>query len=56
MSDSEDNTKKEELSPEEIAAANAELRDKSQEDPREMNAADRGLSYVGLDGNIGCAA
>ncbi len=32
----------------------AELRDKSQEDPREMMAADRGLSYVGLDGNIGC--
>ena len=32
----------------------SELRDKSQEDPREMNAADRGLSYVGLDGNIGC--
>lgn len=32
----------------------AELRDKSQEDPREMQAHDRGLSYVGLDGNIGC--
>lgn len=32
----------------------SELRDKSQEDPREMYAADRGLSYVGLDGNIGC--
>jgi succinyl-CoA synthetase beta subunit len=32
----------------------AELRDKSQEDAREMRAADRGLSYVGLDGNIGC--
>ena len=31
----------------------SELRDKSQEDVREMNAADRGLSYVGLDGNIG---
>jgi len=31
-----------------------ELRDKSQEDPRESRAADRGLSYVGLDGNIGC--
>lgn len=31
----------------------AELRDKSQEDPRETRAADRGLSYVGLDGNIG---
>ena len=32
----------------------AELRDKSQEDPRESRAADRGLSYVGLEGNIGC--
>jgi malate-CoA ligase subunit beta len=32
----------------------SELRDKSQENPREMAAADRGLSYVGLDGNIGC--
>jgi malate-CoA ligase subunit beta len=32
----------------------AELRDKSQEDPREMAAADRGLSYVGLEGDIGC--
>ncbi len=32
----------------------AELRDKSQEDPRETRAADRGLSYVGLDGTIGC--
>ncbi|MEO0484351.1 MAG: malate--CoA ligase subunit beta [Pseudomonadota bacterium] len=32
----------------------AELRDKSQEDAREARAADRGLSYVGLDGNIGC--
>ncbi len=32
----------------------AELRDKSQEDPRETLAADRGLSYVGLEGNIGC--
>ena len=32
----------------------SELRDKSQEDPREMKAADRGLSYVGLNGNIGC--
>ncbi|MDT1063998.1 malate--CoA ligase subunit beta [Paracoccus sp. CPCC 101403] len=31
-----------------------ELRDKSQEDPRESRAADHGLSYVGLDGNIGC--
>ena len=32
----------------------AEFRDKSQEDPREREAADRGLSYIGLDGNIGC--
>lgn len=32
----------------------AELRDKSQEDPRESRAADRGLNYVGLEGNIGC--
>ena len=32
----------------------SELRDKSQEDPLEMKAADRGLSYIGLDGNIGC--
>ncbi len=32
----------------------SELRDKSQEDPRESHAHDRGLSYVGLDGNIGC--
>ena len=32
----------------------SELRDKSQEDLRESRAADRGLSYVGLEGNIGC--
>jgi succinyl-CoA synthetase beta subunit len=32
----------------------AELRDRSQEDPRESRAADRGLSYIGLSGNIGC--
>lgn len=32
----------------------AELRDRTQEDPRETIAADQGLSYVGLDGNIGC--
>ncbi len=32
----------------------SELRDKSQEDPRERTAFDRGLSYVGLDGDIGC--
>lgn len=32
----------------------SEFRDKSQEDPRETRAADRGLSYVGLQGKIGC--
>lgn len=32
----------------------SELRDKSQQDPRESRASDRGLSYVGLEGNIGC--
>ncbi|MFV0302789.1 MAG: malate--CoA ligase subunit beta [Paracoccus sp. (in: a-proteobacteria)] len=32
----------------------SELRDKSQEDPREARAADRGLNYIGLTGNIGC--
>jgi malate-CoA ligase subunit beta len=32
----------------------AELRDRSQEDTRESHAADRGLAYVGLDGDIGC--
>ena len=32
----------------------SEFRDKSQEDARERDAADRGLAYVGLDGNIGC--
>ena len=32
----------------------AELRDKSQEDSRETYASDRGLAYVGLDGDIGC--
>lgn len=30
------------------------MRDKSQEDPRETRASDHDLSYVGLDGNIGC--
>ncbi|WP_425071783.1 malate--CoA ligase subunit beta [Sagittula sp. S175] len=30
------------------------LRDPSQEDPREAFAADHGLAYVGLDGDIGC--
>ena len=32
----------------------AELRDRSQEDARESHAADRGLAYIGLDGDIGC--
>ncbi|MGH3826081.1 MAG: malate--CoA ligase subunit beta [Pseudonocardiaceae bacterium] len=32
----------------------SELRDRSQEDARESHAADRGLAYVGLTGNIGC--
>ena len=32
----------------------AELRDKTQGDPREVAAADHGLSYVGLNGDIGC--
>jgi malate-CoA ligase subunit beta len=32
----------------------SELRDRSQEDARESHAADRGLAYVGLDGDIGC--
>ena len=32
----------------------AELRDKTQGDPREMAAGDQGLSYIGLDGDIGC--
>ncbi len=31
----------------------SELRDKSQEDPKEIYASDRGLNYVSLDGNIG---
>jgi malate-CoA ligase subunit beta len=31
-----------------------ELRDTSQEDARETRANDRGLAYVGLEGNIGC--
>jgi succinyl-CoA synthetase beta subunit len=30
------------------------LRDLSEEDPAEVRAADTGLSYVNLDGNIGC--
>lgn len=32
----------------------SELRDKTQEDKREMMATDRGLSYIGLSGDIGC--
>ncbi|HEU0089007.1 MAG TPA: malate--CoA ligase subunit beta [Pseudonocardiaceae bacterium] len=32
----------------------AELRDRSQEDTREIHAEDNGLAYVGLTGNIGC--
>ena len=31
-----------------------ELRDLSEEDPAEVQAGDAGLSYVNLDGNIGC--
>jgi succinyl-CoA synthetase beta subunit len=31
-----------------------ELRDESEEDPRELEAAKHGLNYVKLDGNIGC--
>ncbi|MBL9048834.1 MAG: malate--CoA ligase subunit beta [Tabrizicola sp.] len=31
-----------------------ELRDRSQEDPRESTAGDHGLAYVGLTGDIGC--
>jgi len=32
----------------------SELRDRAQEDPRETAAQDQGLSYVGLEGDIGC--
>jgi malate-CoA ligase subunit beta len=32
----------------------SELRDKTQIDPREVAAADHDLSYIGLDGDIGC--
>ena len=32
----------------------AELRDFAEEDPREVQASDLGISYVALDGNIGC--
>jgi succinyl-CoA synthetase beta subunit len=34
--------------------AQAELRDLAEEEPTEVRAADAGLSYVKLDGNIGC--
>lgn len=30
------------------------MRDKSQEDPRDVAASEAGVNYVGLDGNIGC--
>ena len=32
----------------------ADLRDEGQEDPREVEASNAGVSYVKLDGNIGC--
>jgi succinyl-CoA synthetase beta subunit len=32
----------------------AEMRDVNEEDPRELEAKQHGLSYVSLDGNIGC--
>ena len=32
----------------------ADMRDHSQEDPREVQAAEHNLNYVGLDGKIGC--
>ena len=31
-----------------------ELRDWSQEDPRDADAAQAGINYIGLDGSIGC--
>jgi succinyl-CoA synthetase beta subunit len=34
--------------------ANAEYRDKSEEDPLELQASEYNLNYVKLDGNIGC--
>ena len=30
------------------------LRDWSQEDPRDADAAQAGINYIGLDGSIGC--
>src|SRR5438034_8683142 len=32
----------------------AAMRDIAEEDPREVEASKHGLSYIGLDGNIGC--
>lgn len=32
----------------------SKLRDLTQEDPREVKAAEYNLNYIGLDGNIGC--
>ncbi len=32
----------------------AEMRDKSEEDPVEVEASEAGLNYVNLDGNVGC--
>jgi succinyl-CoA synthetase beta subunit len=32
----------------------AAMRDKSEEDPREVEASKHGLNYIGLDGNIAC--
>lgn len=31
-----------------------QLRDRTQEDPREVDAAQYDLNYIGLDGSIGC--
>lgn len=30
------------------------MRDTTEENPREVEAEDCGLNYVGMDGNIGC--
>ncbi len=30
------------------------MRDKSEEDPREVAASEHALNYIGLDGNIAC--
>src|SRR5215469_2046199 len=32
----------------------AEMRDRAEEDPREVEASKHGLNYIGLDGNIAC--